>query len=112
MSNSKGLAQIIQRAKNQKQKDIELLLKDIKTHNKVIDQRRTKKEEMRLKAEEREKKEKKEPPGENPGSSCLRYACFGLISAARYSRSASAAFSVPAARFPATARLPHSWLSL
>ena len=62
--------------------------------------------------EEREKKEKKEPPGENPGSSCLRYACFGLISAARYSRSASAALRVPAARFPATARLPHSWLSL
>ena len=56
MSNSKGLDQIIQRAKNQKQKDIELLLKDIKTHNKVIDQRRAKKEEMRLKAEEREKK--------------------------------------------------------
>ena len=56
MSNSKGLDQIIQRAKNQKQKDIELLLKDIKTHNKVIDQRRAKKEEMRLKAEERERK--------------------------------------------------------
>ena len=56
MSNTKVIDQIIKRAKDQNQKDIELLLKDIKTHNKVEEQRRAKKEEMRLRAEEREKR--------------------------------------------------------
>ena len=56
MSNTKVIEQIIKRAKDQNQKDIELLLRDIKTHNKVEEQRRAKKEEMRLRAEEREKR--------------------------------------------------------
>ena len=56
MSNTKVIEQIIKRAKEQNQKDIELLLRDIKTHNKIEEQRRAKKEEMRLRAEEREKR--------------------------------------------------------
>lgn len=56
MSNGKDIDQMLDRAKRQNAKDIEILIKDIKIHNKILDQRNAKREEMKLKAEERERK--------------------------------------------------------
>ena len=56
MSNGKDIDQMLERAKRQNAKDIEILIKDIKIHNKIVDKRNAKREEMKLKAEERERK--------------------------------------------------------